>query len=419
MNSSNFDVSVVVPVHNTGRFITECLDSLCGQSIFNRMEVLCIDSSTDNTFSLVKNYSDRFSNIIAVKDDNTSYGYKINKGISLARGKYLGIVDSDDFVAPDMYEKLLSCIQMQKVDFVKADYSSFINDNGHNKVIENINNLCKISLYSKKINCLSNPEVLYCNGVSIWTGLYSVDFLRDKSIKLFESEGASFQDTGFSVLTHVLADSFYYTNEYLYCYRIDNPNSSVKSNKKYNLIKYERDFIDDELKKRDITDKDIIDAVKIDKLRSYRWNYCRLEKEYAQKFFEEISEEIDTDYIQSGFYTKVPPEYSLFQDMILKNKLEKFFRENEFILVSAGKLGKRMLSFDMRNNYNSIKHVFDNSISEVEVDGKKITVSPPKKMEDKYNYLIMNKFFAEDLYNQLLKLGIKGEKITVFHDFPF
>lgn len=416
-----YKISVVVPVHNTGKFLLECLNSLCNQTIFSQLEIICIDSSTDESTEIIETYEKKYPNIILIRDDNSSYGYKINKGISVAQGKYFGIVDSDDSIESNMYEYLYDCIQKYNVDFVKSDYSCFINENQQNKIVDYINNLGDLSLYGKVLNCSVCPDILYSKGVSIWTGLYSLSFLRQKNIKLHESEGASFQDTGFGIFTHVFARKFYYIQKSFYRYRIDNPNSSVKSNKKYNLIKYEMEFVSKELEKYNVKNIDILNAVKIDKLRTYYWNYNRLEKNTAEKFLEEIHEEVYEDFFTSGLYFRLSENFIDILDILLNRRknLEDNLSNSEIILVSAGKLGKKMLSYAKTKGFNSIKYVMDNNAKEIIVDGINIKVNSIQKMDGKYIYLIMNAKNSEVLYNQLLDIGISKDNILVFRNFPF
>ena len=94
-------ISVIVPVHNTKKYLQECLDSILNQT-YNDIEIICVDSSTDESVSILDEYSKINSRIHHVYNCNSSYGYKINLGIAVANGEYISIVDSDDYIESNM-----------------------------------------------------------------------------------------------------------------------------------------------------------------------------------------------------------------------------------------------------------------------------------------------------------------------------
>ena len=111
-------ISVILPVHNTKRYIQQCIDSILNQT-YDDIEILAIDSSTDETTDIIKEYIDKTDKIRHIIDPNGSYGYKLNLGIAEAEGEYLAIVDSDDYIMPDMLATLLSEVEKNNLDFVK------------------------------------------------------------------------------------------------------------------------------------------------------------------------------------------------------------------------------------------------------------------------------------------------------------
>lgn len=100
-------ISVIVPVYNTSAYLKDCLNSLVSQTIRNLEIILVNDGSTDDSDIICREFQRR--------DNRIKYYYQTNQGVSSARnngivhsnGKYIGFVDSDDVVSPDMYELLL------------------------------------------------------------------------------------------------------------------------------------------------------------------------------------------------------------------------------------------------------------------------------------------------------------------------
>ena len=98
-------ISVIVPAYNAEAFIERCLNSLLRQT-YENLEIICInDASTDNTAQTVKKINDPRIRLIN-NEQNLGISLTRNRGMEIARGKYIGFIDSDDFVDPDFYEKL-------------------------------------------------------------------------------------------------------------------------------------------------------------------------------------------------------------------------------------------------------------------------------------------------------------------------
>ena len=71
-----------------------------------KVSILINDGSTDCTLSILKEYAQKDNRIIIIDKKNSGYGYSMNQGLKRANGEYIGIVESDDFIEPDMFEKL-------------------------------------------------------------------------------------------------------------------------------------------------------------------------------------------------------------------------------------------------------------------------------------------------------------------------
>lgn len=292
-------ITVIVPIHNTKQYVKECLDSIRNQTDSD-LEILCIDSSTDETTDIVKECSAQDPRICHILDADNSYGYKLNRGIRAAKGEYIGIVDSDDYIEKGMYRRLREAAEESRADFVKADHSSFYAENGKNVVFRYDRTIANPDWYGRPVSCRDIPEILYRISVSIWSGLYRTAFLRKNHIAAHESPAACFQDTGFSTFTYLYADRICHLNESYYRYRTDNADSSVKSADKANAIIEEFRWIDGEAAKRGFTSAPIQQALTVKKLSHYYWNYNRLDSETARQFAGTVREELKELFVDTG-----------------------------------------------------------------------------------------------------------------------
>ena len=100
-------ISVIVPVYNIMKYLPRCVKSICGQTYSNLEILLVDDGSTDGTGRLCDSLAASDDRIRVFHKENGGSSSARNLGIANAKGKYLGFVDSDDYIEPDMYERLL------------------------------------------------------------------------------------------------------------------------------------------------------------------------------------------------------------------------------------------------------------------------------------------------------------------------
>ncbi|MBQ6294177.1 MAG: glycosyltransferase family 2 protein [Lachnospiraceae bacterium] len=100
-------ITVIVPVYNTESYLEKCVDSILAQS-YADLEILLIDDgSTDRSAQICDEYEKRDSRIRVIRTENRGLSEARNRGLDEAKGEWIGFVDSDDWIDPDMYECLL------------------------------------------------------------------------------------------------------------------------------------------------------------------------------------------------------------------------------------------------------------------------------------------------------------------------
>ena len=158
-------VSVIVPVYNTEKYLSKCLDSLTAQTLKN-IEVICInDCSTDGSLDILKVYAAK-DNRIKIIDSKENKGAAIarNKGINVATGEYIGFVDSDDFVDLDFYEKLYNKAKENNADAAKGNYKSATNGVIDYSLNDEIKNFSTNFAYAY-CSAIFNRELLLKNNI--------------------------------------------------------------------------------------------------------------------------------------------------------------------------------------------------------------------------------------------------------------
>ena len=111
-------VSVIIPVFNVEKYLKQCLDSVAAQTLED-IEIICVnDSSTDSSLDILNEYARKDERIKVVTQPNSGAGAARNKGMSMATGKYLSFLDSDDFFEKDMLKLAYDKAEEDKADFV-------------------------------------------------------------------------------------------------------------------------------------------------------------------------------------------------------------------------------------------------------------------------------------------------------------
>lgn len=224
------NVSIIMPSLNVVQYIETALKSVVNQTLEN-IEIICVDAfSDDGTWDVLQKYAKNDERIILVKTSKRSYGYQVNIGINMARGRYIAILETDDYVDCNMYEKLYNTAIANDCEIVKADYKAFWTQKNGEKYFLRKRNLHDSKIYNKNLNP-RKYTFLGDDDWYLWTGIYSKDFLNKYNIKLTESNGAAFQDIGFMVKTLQNAKNVMFVEDTFYNYCIDRQESSSNSGK--------------------------------------------------------------------------------------------------------------------------------------------------------------------------------------------
>ncbi|EOI0504379.1 glycosyltransferase family 2 protein [Campylobacter coli] len=288
MNCNTPKVSIIVPSLNSISYIRECIDSILNQTLKD-IEILCIDAnSTDGTLEILKNYEQKDERLRVIVSDRKSYGYQINLGIKEAKGEYLGIVESDDYIKTNMYERLYEIAKKNDCEVVKGDFYIFAY--GKTEYINVLRNSYE-DIYNCKMNWNKDIRIfLGSDGINP-IGIYRMDLLKINQIKLNETPGASYQDNGLWFQIFAFAKTIYFINEAFYMLRRDNPNSSVKSKEKVYCACEEYDFIRDFLKKHPDLEKALAPICALHRFGNYMFTLERIDEKYKLDFLKRFSQD--------------------------------------------------------------------------------------------------------------------------------
>lgn len=293
--------SIIVPVYNNDKYLKECLDSILAQTL-KSLEIICIDDgSTDKSADILDSYAKEHSQIKVFHNKNYGYGYSINFGITKASGEYIGIVESDDMVLPEMFETLYNAAVKNCCEIVKSNFYYYWSNS--KRVLQQVMPLDSIGEVFRP----QEKTSIFWSMPCIWTAIYKRTFLVENNIKCLETLGASYQDTAFNFKAFAKANSAFLLNDAFLLYRQDNETSSVKSASKTFCVCDEyaeiEKFARDE--KLSLTMLKLIQRLK---LGCYMWNFKRLKFPNKYLFAKVLSKEykaaMDSKLIDTEFFTK-------------------------------------------------------------------------------------------------------------------
>lgn len=223
-------VSVIIPVYNIEKYLSECLESVCNQTL-KEIQVLVIDDgSTDGSAAICKAYAQRYPHILEYyyKENGGSASAR-NLGLEYAKGEYIGFIDSDDWVEPDMYEKLYCTAKDNDADMVfcrsfeeecPGSYEYIFPRSGYFSRQDMVQELFPwlMPAVTPKGNF---RNLRWCN----WLRICRRSVIENHHIRFFDKSRRC-EDLGFSVACTIDAKNYYYLNESLYHNR---PNAASKS----------------------------------------------------------------------------------------------------------------------------------------------------------------------------------------------
>ena len=222
-------ISILVPCCNVEQYVRECLNSIKNQTYTN-LEVICIDDgSKDKTGSIIDEFVAADSRFKVIHKPNSGYGDSMNKGLEMCTGEYIGIIESDDWIEPDMFETLLKTAIDNDLDMSRCCW--YEGPTGTEAV-----NAQDFLVLKNVVLFPLEHEGVFLQQSAIWASLYRRDLLEEgRKVRFLPTPGASYQDTSFAFKTYSKSRRFMMIDRPLHHYRV-NPGSSVMSSSKANCI---------------------------------------------------------------------------------------------------------------------------------------------------------------------------------------
>ena len=292
-------ISILVPVFNVEKYLRQCLDSIQSQT-FKNFEVICInDGSTDTSLAILEDYAQQDTRFRIINKPNSGYGHSMNIGLGQCNGEYIGIVESDDYIEPTMFETLYHLAKTQNLDVARCNYYCFTQ---HDKF--------KQDLHYIPVDTVVRPldeAAIFYQAPSIWVNLYRKEFLNQNNIRFLETPGASYQDTSFSFKVYAYCQRFMFIDQPLLNYRTDSANSSINNKDKVFCVCAEYDEILSFAKQHEQIYQRLKYHIPMLRFGAYSWNYSRIHPKYRMDFLKTWGKAIAADVLAERIHADVTP----------------------------------------------------------------------------------------------------------------
>lgn len=279
-------VSVVVPIYRVERYLNQCVDSLIGQTLKDIQIILVDDGSPDGCGAIIDAYAAKDDRVLALHQPNRGYSAAVNRGMSQATGEYIGIIESDDWVEPDMFETLYADAKHNDTDITKGMfyvYNSTLPEGQRDEVFTNASGI-DLRLAPEGAFRVDQWPKLLAFHPSIWSAIYRAEFV--KQIPMPQSEGASYQDFPFIMEALCRAKRISVVKQCLVHWRNDPQQGNSTSSQGRKLLVMPRNTL---AARKIVEASGMYDALKEAFYIHASWaNYAffnRIEKRYKREYF--------------------------------------------------------------------------------------------------------------------------------------
>ncbi|MBQ9245019.1 glycosyltransferase [bacterium] len=299
-------VSIILPVYNVGKYLRQSLDSLINQTLKD-IEIICVDDgSTDDSYDILEEYKEKDSRIKVIHKSNKGTGAARNDGLRLATGECIGFVDPDDWVKPNMFERLYSEIKEKNLDIIMCMPDGYDEKNAKNApfpyfVDANFEHIIDDRVFNWRD--LSPFQYPMC----VWNKLYTKELFDKNHIDF--AEGLDFEDHKVIFGTLLTAERMYFIREKLYVYRYNREGSVLTDNNR-RLIDHIKIFdIVENLMKETNTYNPLREDFLTYKIHNILYYYSMIKDEFKEEYYNNMVKSIKETNLTDSEYEMLCVKY--------------------------------------------------------------------------------------------------------------
>ena len=284
---TDIELSVIFPTYKVANYLDKCIQSIIKWEAPYVEYVFVNDGSPDNSRDVILKWAKKDKRIKLLDKENGGCASAREYGIANTKGRYIGLIDPDDFIEPSMFKQLLSRAMMGTYDIAYSGYNEFYEESKTSKPINDIIGF-PYTMGTSDVGLID--DLIAYRRVAIWRGIYRRKLLEDNNIH-FHTDLKRFDDLPFKVETLARAKSVVSVEDYLYFYRMGRPGQDVSAtNEKlyvhFDIFKYLDEFFK---KYRSSKQLDCYYQVKV---QTHYWGLSILDKELIPEYLEKASKDL-------------------------------------------------------------------------------------------------------------------------------
>lgn len=443
-------ISVILPVYNVEKYLRQCLDSICGQTLRD-IEIICVDDgSTDSSLEILRDYEKKDKRISVLTQSNLFAGVARNHGMEKAKGKYLSFLDADDYFVPEMLERLYMEAEKSRLDIVLCrhiEYNEAENQYHHIDFSYRDSFIERKDLFSGrglKYNGIFN----ICSGWA-WDKLFRAEFVRECGYQYVATRSSNDGFFVYSLMSR--AERMALLDDKFITHRTGN-NDSISAKHELGWINgfrmwemiweellrqgsytyYEQSFLNEVVEymswypdsmKSGETYAECIEYLR--KELEPKLGIMKKEKEYfwREKYYNGycglLEESVENQLYQKIIELKKCVEWQKIFSNQRREWVFPFQRipvGSEIILYGAGQIGREFAEQLAVTGYCKKVIWVDHNYERLRKEGMDV-VGPECVDREKYDYVVIaNKNQQEEIKRELLGRGVDEGKIIAFHN---
>lgn len=193
MNVETELISIIVPVYNVEQYVSDCVKSIINQTYKNLEIILVNDGSTDKSYNICKEFETKDKRIKVINEKNGGVSKARNRGLEIARGNYIGFVDSDDTITEDYVELLYSTLKKYDADCVNVA-TNYVRESDARCVVERKNFFVKILNQAEAIEAICYLKQVFpsYDMAAVWGCLYKRSLIESLRFNPYIKIGEDF-----------------------------------------------------------------------------------------------------------------------------------------------------------------------------------------------------------------------------------
>lgn len=282
-------ISVIIPIYNREKYITQCIKSIMKQS-FKNIEIICVnDGSTDSSLKILEELQKKDKRIVIIDKKNSGVCSARNIGLEKAKGNYILFVDGDDWIEPTCIEECYNKVTKFNLDMVSFGFIKKYTDNSKNEIT--------MDLVEFKENDIISGKEYFKNllnfkaSVVVWNKLLKKEIILKNNIKFLEKITVTEDVLFLANLTKYL-NKIGKIDKVFYNYRMGENNGTGNIKEKY---MEDASIVFSEINKLYLTEKEIIPLINKRKIINFSWivlnkkyHKFRSYKQYENEFFKTL-----------------------------------------------------------------------------------------------------------------------------------